>query len=335
MTKNDVLPRSPKPPKRHVPVKNTLILVFALLSLFIAIGAFITAQLSFYRYQQARQIVTALEDNENTRINEINTSRLSFKEQVTKRLQTAENNLNQLLQQANQVSASQAQANAQQLLRLAQLQITFNTDAGQALHLLEMANQQIAAYSSAPKIRTLQDAINQDILTLKKVPPINFAKRLSDIDTIIQAIKAAPTVAPPVVNANKIDTAEKSTHQPLTWQEKINNNLAKLSSLISIRRIDSQADFLLTPDQMTLAKQVAITKLLQAQWAILNGAPTIFKQGLLSAKTVIEQLDLNQDQKTQLSTLLDSLLKTPISEKLAIQLTALSVYEPENNEESS
>lgn len=322
MTKNDVLPRTPTTPKRKKPIKNTLMLVFSITSLAIAAVAFITAQITIHQNQSTTRAITALSQAQAEQWQTISTSQSDFQQQIRNDLAKAQKNIDQLLEQNNTASEAEARMAAEQLIRMAQLQITFTPNTGDAIHLLELAKQQLSPFDSTI-ITPLKSAIDQDLITLQAVAQIDMTQPLLTIDKIIDEISKIPSIQSPISSSDTQKNSEKNA-EATSWKKKLENNLKKLKSLISVRKLDNESDFLLTPDQASLKKQIAITKLVQAQWSILNGYPEIFKQNILFTKTIINQLDFDADKKSVMLTSLDALLKTPIKTNIAITLTALS-----------
>ncbi len=324
MNKNNVLPRSPTPPKRKTSTKNSLVLVFSILALLIAIVAFFTAQLNFHHYQTAKQELANLLLGENQRIEQSNASEQQFRQQISQRLQQSDLKLNRLLQEKQQLSAAQALSNAEALIQLAQWQVAFSLNGGDAIHLLTVATQLLQAYDS-PSIVELRDKIKQDIATLQAIPAVDLTLLLASIDDLITKVQSISIIKPPSFESKTTENSDTtvSDKHSSAWDQ-IQKNLAKLSTLISIRKVDSQADFLLTPHQASLAKQLVLVKLVQAQWAVLSGDPSVFKQSLLSAKSLIDRLDIDNDKKHTMLNAIDTLVKQPVREKQAITLIALS-----------
>lgn len=321
MTKNDVLPRTPTTPKRKKPIKNTLMLAFSIISLAIAAVAFITAQITIHQNQSTTQAIAALNQTQVEQWQAINTSQNDFQQRIRNDLAKAQKNIDQLLEQNNTASEAEARMAAEQLIRMAQLQITFTPNTSDAIHLLELAKQQLSTFDSTI-ITPLKSAIDQDLITLQAIAQTDMTQPLLTIDKIIDEISKIPSIQSPI---SSFDTQKNSVKnaEATNWKEKLEDNLKKLKSLISVRKLDNENDFLLTPDQASLEKQIAITKLVQAQWSILNGYPEIFKQNILFAKTIINQLDFDADKKSVMLTSLDALLKTAIKTNTAITLTAL------------
>lgn len=333
MAKNDVLPRTPSTPKRKVSVKTTLMLILSVLSVLLALGAFISAQWSLRHYQIAKQGLDDLAAIEAQRLSQMVNSQHAFDQTVEQRLQQLEGHVGQLIEQRDQISLSQAKINAEQLLELAQWQVSFNINGGDAIHLLELAEQQLAAYS-ADSLKPLKATIKNNLVTLKNLPPLNIASLLDSLDELIEKIRQIPVDKPPTISSEK-SAVGNSTDTNLSYWEKLKKNLNKLGNLISVRRIDNQADFLLTPCQASLAKQLIVAKLIQAQWAVLNGESAVFKQSLLFSERVIKQLDLVADQKQSLLSSIDGLLSQNIRQKIKLDLASPPALTSETSQETT
>lgn len=332
MAKNDVLPRTPSTPKRKVSMKTTLILILSVLALLLSLGAFISAQLGLHQYQMTRQGLDNLAARETQRVSQMVNVQHAFDQTVKQRLEQLEDHVGQLIEQRDQVSLSQARMHAEQLLQLAQWQVSFNVNGGDAIHLLELADRQLYGYD-ADSLKPLKATIKNDLMTLKALPQLDIANLLNSLDQLIEEVKQIPVDKPPALHA-ETSVVEDNTSARLSYWDKLGQSLGKLSNLISVRRVDSQADFLLTPHQTSLAKQVIIAKLIQAQWAVLNGEPAVFTQSLLFSKRVINQLDLLAEQRQSLLLTLDELLNQNIRQKNRLDLTSPPSVKTETSQET-
>lgn len=208
----------------------------------------------------------------------------------------------------------------QEALDSAYVQLRFNGDTETACELLHFAASKLNTEHTA-NAEAWKAKIIADMDVLKTIPASQQNERLTEIQAIITEID----------NVSIIPSAPIITPEPLIadgtpwkdWRHHLNHTLAVLRSLIVIHKIDAENGFLLTPEQTLLCKQLAMSQLLQTQWAILHHNPTVFTQSLISAKNMLAQLNISENSKQLIIDRMDALLANPITDQRDIALTTI------------
>lgn len=321
MTKNDILPREPDSPKRKRTSSHIVVLVCALSGLLISIVALISAS----------QKVAILKESEGQQVKQLQRSQLVLASQMEERLQKAEKEIAMLSKEKHETAALQAQFTAERLVRMAQLQLQAGGDIIAATKLLQLAKAQLSSYDS-PEIMPLKNAIAADIVTLHSISSIDRADLLRRIDQLIEQVNAIQVVHVAPKGQVMVPSVNQAAASAASWKNNLEKTLEKLKSLIVIRRIDDNTKVFLAPDQVLLAKQMVVAKLIQVQWAVLNGDAAMFRNALLFARSIIEKLDFPVVGKTEIFAKIDGILQTPVKNTVDLTLTSGVILTPASGE---
>lgn len=315
MTENENNRQKSTPPRKP---SNRPCITFAMLSSLIAIVALIATgwcyqQFISHKNQLANQQQTILLTLAN-----LKEKQSSFEQQVTQELQHNATNLAQLLKQTTNLPAESALSQAQYLVQLAQLNLSYANNLDSTKEQLHMALAQINNFNT-PAIEALRNNINLDLQALDKIPTLNKQTLLNDLDELSTAVKNIP-ILPETTTQNqaKIDAS------PQTFWEKVKYSLEKLKGFVVIQRVNDPSAYALTPEKKLLTKQLILIKLTQAQWAVLNLDQTIYQQSLSAAKQMLLSLSIQQNSLAKVEQKLNTLLEITLHPKNRTPLKSLS-----------
>jgi len=227
-------------------------------------------------------------------------------ENLQQQLSTTQNKLRQLFEKTSQVSTQRAISKAAYLAHLANLHLTIGHDATAALQLLEAANQALQSTSSTTAFN-IKHALLQDISALKASPKVDVTNLVLRLDQLGQAVqnlpdipaRTTPTQTPAIPLTTPSDKA-------LSWYKKMTNSLSGLKELVIIRHIKKPVMPLLSPEQLIFLRENVQLKIAQAEWAILQQKPKLYKTSLNLAHDWLKNYYRDQ---TAVANILESLQK--------------------------
>ncbi len=313
---------SPKNPKVSQPKnqhKHRGVLLIGLLGIVIAVTALITAFITFREVSTYKDRVNQSQQSSKAMFAQLKQSQTAFQNIISEKITKNETNLNQLLQQTSNISAESAMLQAKYLIHLAKLNLYFQANVGAALKLLQLAQHQLTNFHT-PSIESLKQKLENDIITLAKVPALNKQRLLNELDDIINQVKHIPIIPSALTQPSVQSTTESKHSHP--WWDNIKQNLTKLKSFVIISKIDNPQAFAFTPESKMLTKQSILAKLVQAEWAILNSQPKIYKQSLSSAKNMLKTIGMQKANEAELTQKLDKLQIASPSSTTDIVLTS-------------
>jgi uroporphyrin-3 C-methyltransferase len=272
----------------------------------------------------------------NTTISQLQNTQQQFNLQTQQHQQNFETTINQevtkisekveqLIKQTTNLPAEQAKLQANQLIQLAQLQLQYSGNIAQAQQLLQFAAQQLASFNTE-EIEGLKQKINQDIQALQRIPSVNKAEVLANLDNLIQQIQQIPLIPNSMTPAPQNNQSSPSANKG--WWENIKRNLAKLKTFIVIHKVDSANSLALSPDENFILKQKILMKLTQAQWAVLNSQAKVYQQALQQTQTLLRSLRMTPALSQSINAKIQQLLAVPLTDKANIQLTSPTSVQP-------
>ncbi len=172
-------------------------------------------------------------------------------------------------------------ANVNQLIQLAQYNLVYFYDAGNALSALTLADQQLSAIVS-PDIRleNLHQLLTQYLINLKAFPHIDLTTILAQLQSLKLQITQLPLL--PNSNSSKPPTPEAATNnlQENKWARALKNSLESFRQLIIIRHLNKPIEPLLPEIEQQYLQHNLLLLLQQAQWALIHHEPAIYQSSL-------------------------------------------------------
>jgi len=154
------------------------------------------------------------------------------------------------------------------LLRVAQQRLYLEKDIFSAIKALETAHQRLA-YSDDPHLLPLRGAIIQDLHRLQALPVADIQGiALSLLDYTRQALQL-PLVQGVTQMLEQIDKSSQPNNTAKTWQNYLQDILAKLKSLIVVRYNANHQAAVLSPEQRFFVQQNLQLKLASARLLVL------------------------------------------------------------------
>lgn len=319
MSSNTETPKPTIVTKDKKPKRSWFTILIALLALAVAIAAIVLAWCSYTSTQKLNADATTWQNKQSQWQQQDERKQAAFENDIKQQLQKNSNNLNQLLKQTTNISAEQAISQAQYLINLAQLQLRFSADRNAALKLLTLSQSQLKNFNT-PTAEALKQKLSNDIAQVQQIPPLNKAKVIAEIDQLILKVKHI-SLLPNLENRQATQTTA-SNKKSLGWWQSFENNLKKLKSFVTIRKVHDTSAFDLSPDNKLLLKQTIIFKLSQAQWALLNNQPEVYYQSLAAAKQLLPKLTSNAADLHTTTTTITQLEGVHFSKNIDINLSA-------------
>ncbi len=269
--------------------RSTLLAFIALLFALIALGA---AAYLWYQTRQAPPPMAnaALENQIKTLENKIEESRLENQANVNViksqflALQQSQadikTNLEQTLKNTGNQITQRTLSQVAYLLHLANLHLHLDHDTQTATKLLNLAHQQLGNLDD-PRLYTLKQSIRTDLATLSKAPKLDVANLVLQLDAInkkIQTLQVLPSAFKKSTTQKQI--SQKSSVAHLPWYRRFWHSLSGLQNLVTIRHHQQPRVRLLTPQEVTFAKENMQIKLAQAEWSVLHQRPILYQHSL-------------------------------------------------------
>lgn len=213
--------------------------------------------------------------------------------QITSALQTqahqqqtmTQENLAALQQQVSILSGDNkgwVLAEVDYLVQLANLQLRINRNVYTAMTLLQTADQRLASLHQG-QLTEIRHALISDLHELQNTPQLDkeglllklhaLSEQISKLSIVPQKISILNTEASPtdVTRLEKILTL---------WKKAWDSTVQALQQIVIVHRRDQIIIPLLAPDEEVLLRQNLVLLLQQAQWAVLNNEPLIYKPSL-------------------------------------------------------
>lgn len=192
------------------------------------------------------------------------------------------------------------------LVHLANLQLRLGYGTNASTHLLESAHQLVQPLHGA-SLLNLKNVLSHDIKMLKGIPQINVNEIISQLDDINKTVTSLPLLPKHM---------QRSSSSPTQTKHPFWDKLGGLKDLIIIRHINKPVTPLITPKQQMFLRNNIVSKINQAQWALLHQNPTLYQHSLALAYQWIN--DYYHDKNATAKTLqeLKSLLNINIKPKL-------------------
>jgi uroporphyrin-3 C-methyltransferase len=172
------------------------------------------------------------------------------------------------------------------LIHLANVNLTLGRDLESTQILLKLALEKMTLQNN-PILLPLQKSLESDLGRLSAMASFNIESVILELDNINQRIQSTsimPNLAfkPATVNPAAPKPDEK-------WYKRVLNSLSGLKELFIIRHVDQNVAPLISPQDERFLKENIQTKMLQAEWAVINQKPLIYQRSLKDVSTWVKQ----------------------------------------------
>jgi uroporphyrin-III C-methyltransferase len=281
------------------PTKTSLIGIIASV---IAVVALLIAGYSLYTIHNAAQNLTETNKRLASDLRQMKQQQLVLVQQIkekTKALQKTNNSLdekiNNFTNQIQMISTQKSNQNQDWLLlkvryylELAQINAhwSVNSKDDSTLTLLQQADI-VLAQIKAPELFKVRQIIAKELLQLKEASSLDVPGLLSQLDAIQNSISQLNNQSlsfNPVIEDTKTSPSADSS-----WRTRIQYSLSMLKKLVVVRRNDEEIQPLLSPTYESLLKESIRLNIQEAQWAIINNNPTVYRFALNQALATIKR----------------------------------------------
>ncbi len=252
--------------------------------------------------QQNEQLATALHllKEQQTNRNISFTQRLETIQQSQNSLEKDNRHLNaslhRLLQQSHFQKEDWLLVKAHYYLELAQINTFWESDLQTALALLQQADQILLSLNN-PQIFNVRQAISEEIVAIKAVEKVDLAGLLSRLNAATEQLSNLPLKQHSFSVMGEA-SENGDTKKPLTWKEKLVQNMALLKHLVVVTHHD-KIQPQLSPLHQALQRDLVRMNLQEAQWAVLQHNNEVYQLALTQAKTSLLQGFEEKDAVTQ------------------------------------
>jgi len=190
------------------------------------------------------------------------------------------------------------------LMQLANLNLNFTRNIPISINLLETADKRMHALHDA-KLLEVRKIIAKNIQDLKAVAIPDLEGLLARLAALEDKVPSLNLISPghESVNQKKKDKSseeqEKNKSKQAAWKKALNESWKTMEKIVVIRHHDDFITPLLNPEQHFYLDQNLRLLFSQAQWAVLNSKPSIFKSSMQQATTLIKRFFEPKDAKTQ------------------------------------
>lgn len=270
-------------------MKSTL--TIALFSLGIAIGV---AALSVFQFEKYQKFTQDMHANFSKLENEIQTKANAQSHRFDKMVQQEQTLLSKV-QTVNWVLAE-----AEYLVRLAEVRLRIARDVKTAIVLLQTAEDKIQTLND-PRFDLLRAALLKDKVALQNTVVPNPEELWARIDTIITQVKQLPTRGFQVPENNTAETAKtesmnstspqatpNTSNQP-AWQRSLVDSLHALKDLVKIRYHSKPLKPVLDETEQTLVKENLRLLLEEIRFSILNSQPTLYTAAIRNTQDWLKE----------------------------------------------
>jgi uroporphyrin-3 C-methyltransferase len=270
-----------------------LLTLFTILAVVLAIaaaaGSYLTwraftdvQQLSNLRSAATEQQITALrEDNQHLKqdISEQVTARLKALQDEQRTLQTS---LAALHAQLRRQGASQAVAEAEYLVRIANHRLALERDLPGALQALGLADQRLQE-SSDPAASEIRVKLKEDLDNLLAVKMPDLGKLARTLANMSEEVTDLPLSGRQSAGA----TSAPAKSEPRGWREALSKLWDDINGLIVIRHGIKESSPLLSPNEEFILRQNLRLEFATARFALLQGNTRIFRDVLRSLRAML------------------------------------------------
>lgn len=299
-----------KPEVRQEPVQEQLIVAppknksfMATGALLLALGASATAGYTLWSNQQLQSQLADKNNQFSAQIAQLTEKQAKAQEQIGEKanhvaeasaaLQNKFEDLNKQLQTAMSQRFYQNQnwllLKARYYLELAQINAHWSKSFKSSIALLQQADQLLTQLND-PQILEIRQAVAKDIAQLQAVPVIDMAGILSQLDAAQNSLNALSVSSAFSNNKPLIaETPAEKKETPSIWRLRLQDSMNVLSKLVVVRHQDEHIQPLVSPMFEALLKENIRLNLQEAQWAVLNSNPEVYKLVLNQAINLLKK----------------------------------------------
>jgi uroporphyrin-3 C-methyltransferase len=186
-------------------------------------------------------------------------------------------------------------ADAQYLVKTADVNLELGDNVALVIHLLQAANQELSNVSD-PKVVPLRKALADDILSLQAVPAQDTTGTYLQLNALNAEVDKLPLDTPrPVTHASELSRGAP------WWKRGWQTTLNSLQKIVIVRYNEPGVRPFILPDEQELLYQNIHAMFYQAMTAVVHKQPEIYNASLLQAKTWIEKYFQPNSPLTQTS----------------------------------
>lgn len=242
----------------------------------------------FYHAWQTQQSVAGLEKNLSTAA-----ILLEQQQQTITNLQNTVQTLSQ-----PQVHTARALAEAEYMVQLAQLNLTFEGNIDAVLRLLKAADAQLAPLND-PTLLPIRQLLSNHIAALETITRPDLAGTMVRLNTLSQQINQLPIVATQLTKPANENTTTVTTSTAPFWERGLDSVGHALKEMVVIRRSHQPTQPLISPEQQVYLIENIQLQLSQAQWAALHQQPQVYQQSLNQSLRWVQQYFVPTSPQTQ------------------------------------
>ncbi|MCG7599471.1 uroporphyrinogen-III C-methyltransferase [Halomonas sp. McH1-25] len=279
------------------------------------------------RLSQLSQVQSSTSDNADA-IEELRSQLSGRDQQRQQAVQDLRNEMQQYRQEVNQtlddVLAKLAEeqetdpnewlfSEVEYLLRLANQRLQLERDVNGAISLLRTADERLAQADN-PALTPVRRAIQSELGELQSVPNIDRTGLYLQLMAQQQQLAKLPLQQD--IEQIAAEGGDTSTVEG-AWQQQLSRLWQEIKELVVVRRHDQALEALMTPEQESYLRQNVRLQLEQAQLALLQANPELYRASLEKAITLIEgYYDTDSDGVQQVLDTLRSLMDKTIRPEL-------------------
>jgi uroporphyrin-3 C-methyltransferase len=175
-------------------------------------------------------------------------------------------------------------ADAQYLVKTADVNLQLGDNVALVIHFLQAANQELGNVSD-PTVVPLRKALADDILSLQAVPAQDTTGTYLQVNALNTEVDKLPLDTPQPVITHREDLSPKAPWWKRGWQTTLNS----LQKIVIVRYNEPGVRPFILPDEQELLYQNIHAMFYQAMTAVVHKQPEIYNASLLQAKTWIEK----------------------------------------------
>lgn len=175
-------------------------------------------------------------------------------------------------------------AEVEYLLRLANQRLQLERDVKGAISLLQTADKRLAQIDN-PALTPVRRAIQSELGELQSVPQVDRTGLY--LELMAQQEQLAKL---PLQQDIQQQAAEAGDTSPMSggWKQQLSRFGQELKDLVVVRKHDQALEALITPDQESYLRQNVRLQLEQAQLALLQSDPKLYRASLEKARSLIQ-----------------------------------------------
>lgn len=210
---------------------------------------------------------------------------------------------------------------AQELIRLAKLELVTTHHTQSALALLQAADHQIQVLNN-PHLQDIRNAIAKDILALQNAATFDTSGVLAQINAVRDLLTQLnwamdDNLALLSVSNEQPITSTTETNDTHSWRDRLKQSWAAIKQFMIIRKNESPVFTALSLEEKSGLVLILNLALLKADFGVLRSDNTLFNQGIDQATEVIKRYaNLSNPETTTILNQLAALRKIRFDQAL-------------------